>query len=160
MSEQLQESTLEEAATLSADAANTVIDWMKHQPKTWQQMTYAEQQELINGATRLAGDLVRDMVRITARDGRTTVAAKVKSVAYDEKGEVKAVLTAADHTENAHELSHLAGKHVLIVIADANGFIGGDIVEPDAPADNQPGMFEGDDTPVMDNTRIGQEAAE
>ncbi len=150
-------------ATLSGDIAESLVGWYKCQPKPWNAMSYDDQKGMIDAIESLAERIVCKAVSLIAKNGRTTIQATLDQVTI--KDGIKAVLTMSKHDPHRHELADSQGKAVLIVVADAQEFIGsqGDI-NPDAPKGGQPelpldqhGEGFGEDRPVFDQTDSGRE---
>lgn len=117
------------AETLTGDIATFLTDRIKHLPKVWAQMTENEQREVIDSAIMAAGHLVREAVTIIAADGRTTLQANLEKI--EVKDGLKAVLALSRHDEHRHEMIDSVGKAVLIVVADAAQYSGGEVPKPD-----------------------------
>lgn len=144
------------AETLTADIANTITGWFKAQTKPWQLMSYDEQSALISGASKLSHDTVREAVQIIAAEGRKTISAHLEKVEFGDKG-IKATVTASKSSQFRHDLSDAQGLDILIVVADAGEFTGGELQGADAPKNGQEELpLEDDDKPVFDQTDNGQ----
>lgn len=143
------------AATMTADITNALTGWFKAHTKPWSLMSYDEQASLIAAASKLSQDTVREAVQIIAAEGRKVIMAHVEKVEFAEKG-IKATLSASKSSEYRHDLADSQGLDVLIVVADAGEFNGGELQEPDAPKDNQESLALDDDRPVFDNTDNGR----
>lgn len=142
--------------TLKGDIRDWLLDRLKQQQKPWEQMSEAEQADLIAQAEMAAGDMVRRAVRMIAAEGRKVIVAQLEQVTV--KDGIKAVVTLSKHDACRHDLVDAQGKDVLIVVADAGDYMGakGEAV-PDA---DSPGLPLEDDKPVFDNTTQGRAAAE
>lgn len=142
------------AETLSGDVRDFLVDRIKNLPKVWAQMTQEEQSEIINAAVSAGNEMVRKAVRLIAEDGRPTITAQCESVTV--KDGIKAVLSLGKYDEYRHELMDSQGQSVLIIVADADKYIGsrGDL-KPDAPP-TEPDLPL--DEPVFDSTRAAQAA--
>jgi len=144
------------AETLTSDVTNTIIGWFKAQTKPYGLMSYDEQASLVAGASKLSQQTIHNAVQIIAADGRKTIAAKIEKVEFGQNG-LKATLTASKSSEFRHDLADAQGLFVLVVVADASEFTGGELIEPDAPKDDQKTLFDKEDKPVFDNTASGKE---
>ena len=133
--DKIDETAVEEISeNLKGDVATFLIDRLKNFPKTWPEMTEAEQKESIIDADMAASTFVRAAVRLIAADGRQTIPVKIGKVAND-GGQIKADMTTSSSGEMRHELFDAAGCPALLVIADAEPYMGGDIpkADPDQP---------------------------
>lgn len=142
------------AETLSGDIRDFLVDRIRQLPKVWDQMTAEEQQEQINAAIEAGNSLVRRAVAMIALSGRPTITATCESATV--KDGIKAVLTLGKHDELRHALVDSQGQSVLIVVVDAENYIGsrGDL-KPDAPP-TEPGLPL--DEPVFDQGEVAKAA--
>lgn len=151
MTEESQDQTIELATeTMLGDLTSFLIDELKAAPDVWQKLSEDQQDDVIERATSRVGDAVSAAVRMIAADSREVVTAELEQITA--KDGIKAVCTLAKHDKNRHALLDSVGKAVLIVVADSNQFMGGDI--PKAEPNQLPL-----DTPVADNCPATSEAA-
>lgn len=144
------------AETLSGDVRDFLVDRIKNLPKVWAEMTQEEQRDIIYDAVEASNHLVRQAVALIAKDGRPTITAQCESVTV--KDGIKAVLTLSKHDELRHALTDSQGQSVLIVVVDAENYIGarGDL-KPDAKP-SEPELSDQDGNSVFDNTPMGKAA--
>lgn len=142
------------AETLSGDVRDFLVDRIRQLPKVWGEMTQEEQTEIINAAITAGNATVRNAVSLIAKDGRPTITALCESVTV--KDGIKAVLSLSKSDELRHALVDSQGQTVLIVVVDAENYIGsrGDL-KPDAPP-TEPGLPL--DEPVFDKTEAAKAA--
>ncbi len=143
------------AATLSGDIRDFLVDRIKQLPKTWPEMLAEEQREIIDSAIMAANDIVRRAVHIIAKDGRPTITAQCEQVTV--KDGIKAVVSLSKSDPLRHALADSQGQSILIVVVDAENYIGQrDDLKPDAPP-TEPGLPL--DEPVFDSTSMGKESS-
>jgi len=139
-----------QTGTLAGDVRDTLLDLYKTRPKTWSQMTEAEQQDIGRALEYAARELVKGVVDTIRTDGQE---APVRAIleGYTDKGDVKAALKIKTGDEEDANRTILAlhkarGKMVLITIASPDDYLGEREalhVDPD-----QSGLkFEGDAKP-------------
>lgn len=147
------------ADTMLGDMVRMVIDEIKAAPDVWPKLSEYKQDDVIRRVTKQCTELVKMAVHLIAADGREVISADLEQITA--KDEIKAVLKLVRHDPQRHALLDAVGKPVLIVVAGAAQFMGGEI--PKAEADNKP-LFPADstapapdatttesDTPVADN---------
>lgn len=117
------------AATMRGELITACIDELKAAPDCWQKMCARQQDETIERISLRVGELIAGAVQIIAADGREVITAELEQITA--KDGIKAVCTLAKHDPNRHALLDSVGKAVLIVVADAQQFMGGDVPEPD-----------------------------
>lgn len=119
------------AETMTGVLVTAVIDELKAAPDVWQKLPQARQDEVIDRVVRRCKALVGTAVRLIAADGRDVIRADLEQITA--KDEIKAVCKLAKHDEKRHALLDAVGKPVLIVVASAEPFMGGDVPtsEPD-----------------------------
>lgn len=130
----------EEAGLVVRNATDWVIELFKHRPKPWDQLSQAEQRDLIAGVEENVHELVRHVVEAIARTGREAV--RCLFVGFTDKGddikaELKVKAFSMEETEAAVISLHRArGKHVLVTVASADDFHNSpanDRSQPDQP---------------------------
>lgn len=130
----------EEAGLVVRNATDWVIELFKHRPKPWDQLSQAEQRDLIAGVEENVHELVRHVVEAIARTGREAV--RCLFVGFTDKGddikaELKVKAFSKEETEAAVISLHRArGKHVLVTVASADDFHNSpanDRSQPDQP---------------------------
>lgn len=115
--------------TMRGDLVSACIDELKAAPDCWQRMSERDQDECIRRITDRVGSLIERAVRLIASDGREVITAELEQITA--KDGIKAVCTLAKHDPNRHALLDSVGKAVLIVVADAQQFMGGELPAPD-----------------------------
>lgn len=140
------------AETLSGDIRDFLVDRIKNLPKVWAEMTETEQTDIIYAAVDAGTSLVRKAVAIIAKDGRPTITAHLDKVTV--KDEIQAVISLSKSDELRHALVDSQGQSVLIVVVDADNYIGqrGDLKADAKP----PEPAEPDDGPLFDKTVMGK----
>ena len=133
--------------TLTGDITAWLCDRLKHHKKSWEEMNESEQSDVISSASSVAKNMVREAVGIIASDGRQVIECEVEKVEF--KDGVKATLKASKSSEYRHELADSQGQIVLLVVADAERYEGGDLPEADK---DEPALF--------DKTAQGQDLGE
>lgn len=156
ISEQV-EGVLTESETLAGDLRDAILDRIKNQDKPWQAMGFDEQAALIDGVEQMAGNLVRNVVRMVALQGRVALTGTLDQVVV--KDGLKGVIKMSSEDAGRFDLIDAVGRLVLVVVADPSGFMGQKAeAVPDAPRDGQDDLPFGDpeDKPVFDRTAAGQ----
>ncbi len=115
--------------SLGGDLASWLVDRLRQQPKTYGEMSEQEQREVIESAIMAVNSMLRSAVALIAADERAVIVAEVEKVEF--KDGVKAILTASKSSEYRHALADAQGQTVLIVVADADKYLGGERPEPD-----------------------------
>lgn len=117
-----------QTGTLAGDVRDTLLDMFRTRPKTWSQMTEAEQQDIGRALEYAARQLVRGVVDTIRSDGHDEPVRAILE-GYTDKGDIKATLKVktidgddADRTILA--LHKARGKMVLITIASADDYFG------------------------------------
>lgn len=132
--------------TMHGDIVQLVIDELKAAPDVWQKLSQNAQGLVIDRVQRRGGDAIKQAVYAIAAQGRDTVAADLEQITA--KDGIKAVLTLSKNDPQRHSLLDAVGKPVLLVVASAAEFMGGEM--PKAESEQLP--LDGvDDTPVADN---------
>lgn len=138
------------ADTMLGTLVGICIDEIKAAPDVWPKLTEDQQDDIIRRVTSQCGDAVRAAVKLIAADGRDTITADLEQITAKE--EIKAVCKLGRYDEQRHALLDAVGKPVLIVVASAAQFMGGEI--PKAEADQREL-----DVPVADNCEATAVAA-
>lgn len=141
------DATLLPTETLAGDLTAALLDRVRNLQKPYQQMSEAEQNVLIGGLRTAVGDMVRNVAHTIAADGRKVLTAEIEKV--EVKDGMKAVLTMSKRDENRLDLIDACGSTVLIVIAGASEYMGGD--NPQADPDQTKLLTDDDDRPVADS---------
>jgi hypothetical protein len=116
----------DEAGLVVKNATDWVVELFKHRPKAWDQLSQAEQRDLVAGIETNMHELVGQIVEAIARTGREAV--RCLFVGFTDKGddikaELKVKAYSKEETESAVIALHRArGKHVLVTVASADDF--------------------------------------
>lgn len=133
------------AETMRGDLVATIIDEIKAAPDVWAKMGQAQQDEVIWRVTNRVESVTRQAVNIIAAEGRKVITSTLEQITA--KDGIKATCILGKHDPNRHELLDSVGKAVLIVVADAEQYKGGDIPRGE---DEQRPLDLGDDAPLAD----------
>ena len=117
------------AATMLGDLTSLIIEEIKAAPDVWPKLSEDKQDDMIKRVNARVGEAIREAVRMIASDSREVITAELEQITA--KDGIKAVVTLAKHDPNRHALLDSVGKAVLIVVADAQQFMGGDSPEAD-----------------------------
>lgn len=117
--------------TLTGDIRDFLLDRMKNFKKPWVSLSEDEQRAEIISSKEAAENLVKKAVAIIASEGRKVIVGHLQQVTV--KDEIKAVICIPKTDSCRHELIDSAGQAVLIVVADAEPFVG-----EQAPAEPMP----------------------
>lgn len=112
-------------ATLKGDLRDPMLDIFRNRHKSWSAMSPSEQRDVATAIDYGVEVLVQRVVRIVASEGRPEIKAQLENYTDKGGGEITAkikIALADDDTVLA--LHRASGKHVLIVAADAAGFMG------------------------------------
>ena len=113
------------ARTLAGDLRDFVLDLLRTLPRTWAQMSEAEQTARAYGVSNACRKVVRDAVALLETDERVTIECLFQEVAFKDKGKIVAKFGmeyAGEDTRIA--LTKAQGKEILIVVADAAQYMG------------------------------------
>jgi len=111
-----------DALTVTGDVRDAILDRIRNLKKPYEQCSEEEQGDIIYGATAIATNLVREVVKIVAAAGRKCIVGDLEQVTI--KDGYKAVITLSKSSEYRHELADSQGKAVLVVVADMEEFVG------------------------------------
>lgn len=126
------------AETMQGDLLNALLDELKAARDVWPKLSQIDQEAIIFRFERRVGAGIKEAVRIIAGDGRPVITAKLDQLTA--KDGIKAVLSLSQHDANRHELLDAVGKVVLVVVADADPYLGGDT--PKGEPDQKPLLAE------------------
>lgn len=115
------------AETLYGDLCKCVVDEIKALPDVWQKLTYDRQRMVIDRVKTQMAQIIRNVCDIIDAKGRPIVIAQIESVTF--KDGIKVVMSVASSSFQRHELSDRTGQAVMIVIADPDEFMGGEMPE-------------------------------
>lgn len=114
---------------LKGDLVSHIIDFQRQEKKAWDELSEAQQKDRIQMAEIFAEDAIRKMVRTIASENRAVIQATVEQVVV--KDGIKAVLTLSKSSEHRYELMDAQGDDVLLVVANSDKFMGGEMPQPD-----------------------------
>lgn len=136
------------SATMTGDLLTALVDELKAAPDVWQKLNQHKQDAIIDRFHRRIGEAIKEAVRMIASDNRPTIRAKLEQLVS--KDGIKAVLTIAQTDPQRHDLLDAVGQRVLLLVADADQYGGGERPVPDK---DQP------DLPIADAGAAGAEPA-
>jgi len=124
----------EASSTLLGDVMSIVLNQVKALPKSWQELSEAEQNDYLDSIREQSMEAIEQVVYTLNANSYTTVNAIVESVTF--KGGVKAVLITDKHNNPAvHDLAESESKPVKILIPDLERFEADGSTAPVADAD-------------------------
>ena len=111
------------ADTIGKDLLSAIVTELKLLPKPWPKLSESKQNDIIDRLRARVESNVAMAVHIIASQGRTVVAGDLDQITI--KDGVKAVVKFGANAANLHELYDVAGKAVLVVVANAADHTGG-----------------------------------
>lgn len=111
------------ADTIGRDMLAALVAEIKLLPDPWPKLSKAKQDDVIDRLRKRVGDNVKMAVHMLAAEGRVTIAGDLDQITI--KDGVKAVVKFGTGAANLHELYEVAGKSVLVVVANAADHTGG-----------------------------------
>ena len=111
------------ADTIGKDLLGALLAELRLLPKPWEQLAQAKQDDVIDRLRKRVETNVKMAVHLLAADGRTVVAGALEQITI--KDGVKAVVKFGAGAPNLHDLFDVAGKEVLVVVANAADYTGG-----------------------------------
>lgn len=120
--------------TMKGDLITALVDELKAAPNVWAKLSQVQQDEVIFRFERRVGAAIREAVRMIASDNRPSIEATLEQITA--KDGIKAVITLSKNHSQRHDLLDAVGQAVLIVVADAEPYSGGD--KPKAEPDQKP----------------------
>lgn len=105
------------ANSVGKNILQALVTEIKLLPDPWQKMSEAKQNDVIERLRARVETNVKMAVHLIASEGRTVVAGDLDQITI--KDGVKAVVKFGSRAENLHELYDVAGKAVLVVVANA-----------------------------------------
>lgn len=140
--------------TMAGDLTTWLLDRLKHLPKSWAELPAYEQAAIIDSATVAVKHQIARVVRTLAAEGRATINATLTKVVI--KDGIQAVLELSKSDPHRHELADSQGSDVLIIVADADPYLGGEVPKPE---DDQGRLIpDNDEQPLFDRTPVGEAA--
>lgn len=144
------------ADTVGKDLLQALLMELRLLPEPWPKLSKARQDDVIDRLRARVETSIKMAVHLLASEGRTVVAGGLDQITI--KDGVKAVVKFSPNAENLHELYDVAGKSVLVVVADAGNHTGGmDEVagEPDQRAMDLGHEYHNNDGGGMDGPAAG-----
>lgn len=111
------------ADSVGKDLLSALVTELKLMPKTWPQLSETKQNDIIDRLRARVDGNIKMAVHLLAAQGRTVVAGDLDQITI--KGGVKAVVKFGTGAANLHELYEVAGKSVLVVVANPGDHTGG-----------------------------------
>lgn len=127
------------AATLSGDLRTAIMDRIRSLDMSWGMMPQTLQQALVYEISDLCEHLVRSTVELVAADGRHALKAACGEVKHNRRGFIEAKIFIQKDDTQRYALFDAVGEPLMIVIADAQEYIGERGPEPTDP--DQTGLF-------------------
>lgn len=105
------------ADSVGKDLLGALLAEIKLLPDPWQKLSKAKQDDIIDRLRKRVDSNVKMAVHLLAAEGRVTIAGDLDQITI--KDGVKAVVKFGAGVENLHELYDVAGKAILLVVANA-----------------------------------------
>ena len=133
--------------TMLGDLMNSMLDEVKAIPDVWQKLPQYKQDQVLARIEGRSRTILGRVVEIIAADARPSIPANVESVTV--KDGIKAVLAVSRSSPQRHDLVDAQGSAVMIVIADAEPYTGGD--KPKSQKDQRALALNDTSKPVADS---------
>ena len=133
--------------TMLGDLMNSMLDEVKAIPDVWQKLPQYKQDQVLARIEGRSRTILGRVVEIIAADARPSIPANVESVTV--KDGIKAVLAVSRSSPQRHDLVDAQGSAVMIVIADAEPYAGGD--KPKSQKDQRALALNDTSKPVADS---------
>lgn len=111
------------ADTIGKDLLSALVTEIKLLPDPWQKLSKKKQDDVIDRLRARVESNVKMAVHMLAAEGRVTIAGDLDQITI--KDGVKAVVKFGTGAANLHELYDVAGKAILLVVANAADHLGG-----------------------------------
>ncbi len=111
------------ASTIGVELLQAVVQEVRLLPDVWPKLPKAKQDDVIDRLRARVETNVKMAVHLLAANGRTVVAGDLEQITI--KDGVKAVVKFGPNAANLHELYDVAGKAVLLAVANAADYTGG-----------------------------------
>jgi len=111
------------ADSIGRDILQALVQEIKLMPKSWAELSQAKQDEVIDRLRNRVDYNVKMAVHLIASDNRTTVIGDLESITN--KDGIKCTFKVSGNAGGRHELFDSVGKACLLVVADADEFVGG-----------------------------------
>lgn len=143
-------------ATLKQHLADILLGEVKAMPKPWQELGENEQRQVLDRMEGQLRDAARAAVFEIASHGFPTVRINISKVEFTPTGS-KVTAGASSTGTGIHELAKRVAlaredddRDVIVVLADANAFVSGDLPEPDRDQLELIGLTGDDSQPFID----------
>ena len=133
--------------SLLGDLMHSMLDEVKAIPDVWQKLPQYKQDQVLARIEGRSRTILGRVVEIIAADARPSIPANVESVTV--KDGIKAVLAVSRSSPQRHDLVDAQGSAVMIVIADAEPYTGGD--KPKSQKDQRALDLKDTSKPVADS---------
>lgn len=133
--------------SLLGDLMHSMLDEVKALPDVWQKLPQYRQDQVLARIEGRSRTILGRVVEIIAADARPSIPANVESVTV--KDGIKAVLAVSRSSPQRHDLVDAQGSAVMIVIADAEPYTGGD--KPKSQKDQRALALNDTSKPVADS---------
>lgn len=150
-------------ATMRGDLIDALLTELKAAKDVWPKLSQFDQDVIIARIDNRVCYAIAQAVRTIAAKGRPTVRATIDQLTA--KDGIKAVLSLSKADPQRHALLDAVGQQVVIVVADAEAFLGGELPasdpdQPDLPmaAQEAAGDDEGAQPPTTDAETAASEA--
>lgn len=121
------------ADTLLGDLVGFLVDEIRAAPDVWPKLGQEQQDEVIHRCEQHARMIIGRAVNLIAAEGRDVISADLEQITA--KDEIKAVCKLGRHDSKRHALLDAVGKRVLLVVAETEPYLGGEMPQsdPDQP---------------------------
>lgn len=117
------------AQTMLGDFVQTVVEELKAAPDVWQKLSEDAQADVIERVETQCRRLIESAVNAIVSEGRIVIVAELEQITS--KDEIKAVCKLRKSDPNRHHLLDSVGTAILMVVANSDEFMGGDVPKPD-----------------------------
>lgn len=120
--------------TMKGDLRDHMLEIYKHRPKSWQEMTEAQQRDMVNQIEDLVGHAIDKVVRIIASDGRPVSLVKIKQ--FTRKDGIQVQLEMSSHDKRRLEVMDSVGLDALLIVTKNENYHGETSpaqIDPDQP---------------------------
>lgn len=130
-----------EAETLKGDVRDFLLSRIRTLQKPWQQMSEAEQRDLVNATEIAAGDVVRRSVRAVNSFEFPHAVVELGEVKIGGTKGIEAKIMCANIEHNRTVLGEHVGQHIMVLMCDSDAFMGArsdveiDADQPELPVD-------------------------
>lgn len=111
-----------ETETLLGDIRTALLDGLRNMPKPWQQMTSEEQQQMIDGCTKVATHLVSEAVRIVSSNRFPVIAGRLMKAQIKDGMQLQVDVSRFDPQRLI--IIDSVSKPVFLVVAEPDMFMG------------------------------------